>query len=187
MKAYLHHALVKTKVKEGFLVKHNDTFKIVASVNNGYVFFPDKTYCNESELEGNVVKLLAIVSGSTPYSIFNKDYDKVIDILSEPNDTYGNLTDYLEGERIDLTGTVIHKTVSVEIGDSVKLTNIRHIDKFSLYEYNSRTFTIADYKDYYYHLKRGTMLIKCKREDFTIMEGNNLRSFFQIQCKHCKR
>jgi len=187
MKAFLHHALIRTKIKEGFLVFKDNTFKLVSSVDNGFVFFPDGTDCLESELEGSVVKLLAIVSGNTPYSIFNADYDKVLDILSEPNDTYGNLTAYLDNERIDLIGTVIHKTVGVQIGDKVKLTNIRHIDKFSLYEYTSRLFTIADYKDYYYNLRSANHFIKCKREDFTVIEGENMRNFFQIKCKHCGR
>ena len=187
MKAFLHHALIKTKIKEGFLVFRNNTFRLVSSVNGTEVYFPDGTSCDESELEGSVVKLLAIVSGSTPYSVFNADYDKVLDILSEPNDTYGNLTSYLDNEKIDLVGTIIRKTVGVQLGEFVRLTNIRHIDKFSLYEYASRTAQVIDYKDYYYHLRCGTYLIKCKREDFTVIEGENLRSFFQIQCKHCKR
>jgi len=188
MKAFLHHALVKTKIKEGFLVKINDTFKIVDSVDNGYIFFPDKTDCLESELEGAVVKLLAIVSGSTPYSIFNRDYDKVIDILLDSYPGYDNgLQAYLDGERIDLTGTILHKTISVEMGSTVRLTNIRHIDKYHLYDYPSRNCELVNYKDYYYQLKNGNSIIKCKREDFTIIEGENTRSFFQIQCKHCLR
>lgn len=188
MKARLHHVLIKTKIKEGFLVNIDNTFKIVDSIDNEYVFFPDKTDCHESELEGKVVKLLAIVSGNTSYSIFNKDHDKIIDILLDPYPGYDNgLQAYLDGAPINLTGSVIHKTVSLKIGDSVKLTNIRHIDKFSLYEYGNRIFEIVDYKDYYYHIKRNTMLIKCKREDFSTIGSPNSRSFFQIQCKHCGR
>ena len=187
MKAFLHHALIKTKIKEGFLVFYNNTFRLVQSVDNGYVFFADGTDCLESELEGSVVKLLAIVSGNTPYSIFNYDYDKVIDILAEPNDTFDTLTRYLDGEQIDLTGTIIRKTVRIEIGDTVRLTNIRHIDKHRLYDYGSRICTIEAYRDYYYQVRCGSILIKCKREDFTVIEGENFRSFFQIQCPHCKR
>jgi len=154
MKAYLHHALVKTKLKEDFLVKVGDDFKVIDSIDNGYVYFPDKTNCLESELEGKVVKLLAIVSGNTPYSIFNRDYDIIFDIFNKSHKEYGNiLRAYLHGERINLTGTVIHKTVSVEIGNVVRLTNIKHIDKYSLYDYGSRLATILEYKDYYYHLK----------------------------------
>lgn len=187
MKAYLHHALIKTKIKEGFLVMHNG-FKIVASIKDQIVSFPDGTTCSESELEGSVVKLLAIVSGTTPYSIFNKDYDKVIDLLFDPYNGYDNaLQAYFDGERIDLIGNVIHNTVSVEIGDTVRLTNIRHIDKYHLYEYASRICKIIDYKDYCFQLKCDFITIKCKRGDFTVIEGENFRSFFQIKCKHCGR
>lgn len=188
MKAFLHHTLVKTKIKPDFLVQVGDNFKMVDSIDNGEVTFPDKTTCPESELEGKVVKLLAIVAGNTPYSIFNRDYDMIFDIFNEHHPEYGNkLRSYLHGERIELVGNVIHKTVSVENGNIVRLTNIRHIDKYSLYEYSSRMATIIEYKDYYYNLKCGTHIIKCKREDFTVIDTENFRSFFQIKCTHCNR
>lgn len=188
MKAYLHNALVKTKIKEDFLVLTNGTFKLVHNVANNIVTFPDGTTETEESLEGSVVKLLAIVAGTTPYSIFNKDYDKVIDVLLEPYEGYDNgLQAYLDGQVVHLEGTVIRRTISVEIGDTVRLTNIRHIDKYGLYEYSSRTCKIINYKDYYYHLKCGNVIVKCKREDFSIIDGDNLRSFFQLKCKHCNK
>lgn len=194
MKAYLHHALISTNLKVGFLVYYNNsiyTVKLINPLGEPEVIITDGTDELEvtiKELEGNIVKFLAIVSGNTPYSIFNADYAKIISILEEEDETHGTLMKaYLNHERIAINGNILKKTINVTNGDQVRLTDIHHIDKHSLYNYADRMFKIDRYDNFYFYLKGLTknVTVRCKREDFSIIDGENYRSFFKVHCPYC--
>jgi len=194
MKAYLHHALVKTNIKVGFLVQYNNSIYTVKSINsladNGVIITDGTTEIEVAlkELEGNVVKFLAIVSGNTPYSIFNADYAKIMNILEEEDETHGTILQaYLNHDRVFLNGNILKKTINVKDGNQVRLTDIHHIDKHNLYNYADRMFVIEKYDNFYFYLQGITknITVRCKREDFCIIDGENYRSFFKIHCPFC--
>ena len=200
MEFTLNLITINTPIKEGYYILHNNKILSVIKVdkksNTGSL--SDKFVYSLADLENCVAKFIGIYKGQT-YSIKHGDFQQIVEFLQSdvqytkdtPDDkkiynTY--LEGLLNGAVVTISGafdTILTRTIP---GENVIISNIDIIDKYSLYEKESRIALVTKFNKvkHTFEVKLSTNeFIKVNREDFRKINENNTRTMIRCVCEKC--
>lgn len=189
---------IETKLKNNYYVLVDNELSTILYINyeDDIVKLNNNKVYTIEDLKDKVVKFIGVYNNQS-YSITHGNFEAISNFLNSEV-SYDNsipedkriYTSYLDGLlkdcKITLSGTfetILTKTIENE---SVIIRNIDIIDKFKLYDKQSRIGIVKSFnKKHIFEIECGNIIVNCKREDFKKLHKENTITMIRCVCEKC--